>query len=240
MKCIYNTFIASNAYNKLKPHKGKSIICATLLIALLLYGCVKTPPNETVRISGKPVTEQQIMHMFSKDYAVLDWKPLTIGGALVVCKAPDSGDMRRFFLFWRDDETAYAQETYFVYNLPLVNIFYDADWQTKHCNYLSQYIIVEADGHKDALIFVMQNFDYEHKTAYEASPMYGIKPYDTLGTEPLTVHDPNWYKDYPMWVFDVPMEEIDETYALTYGDWVLTGEDIMNHTWQNGDAPIME
>ena len=220
--------------------KKRVIVFLMAITVLLLAACTKVSVGETIEIYGNPVTEAQIRQGASKELTVLDWKPLTVGGALVACKAADSGDDIRFFLYYTDGEKAYSRETYRIFDEPYVKIFYDADWQGKIKEYNSQYIVIEANGQKDVLIFVMQNYDHEHETAYVDSPMYGIEPSDTPGTVPMTVHDPNWFRDYPMWVFEVPMEDIDETYALTYGEWVLTAEDILNHTWQNGDAPIMK
>lgn len=239
MRCCNYGFMDCQACGKGKNRMVRLLFCILAITILLLSGCGKQSKDAIV-ISGNRITERQIMYVLTKSYTVVDWKPLCIGGALAVCKASESGDELRFYLCSRDEKMLYTQEIYYVTNVPTVRIFYEEDWQERIRNHLSEYVVVEANGKADLLVFVMQNYDLEEKTAYPDSPMYGIEPSDTLGTEPLMYHDPGWYQDYPMWIFEIPLDHIDETYALTYGDFVLTGEDIMNHTWQIGDAPIMK
>ena len=87
------------------------------------------------------------------------------------------------------------------------------------------------------MIFISPNVQYPC-VPYEESEWYEQIPTDSLGSEPLMIQHPRWRDNYPVWVFAIPEDRIDESYELHYVDYVLTGSDLLNNTWQNGDAPI--
>lgn len=74
---------------------------------------------------------------------------------------------------------------------------------------------------------------------YSESPQYGIEPYDTLESIPMKIIDDTasvsysglWHYGYPIWVFTIPEKQIDDSYELHFGDYVLTGKDIKTGTW---------
>ena len=66
---------------------------------------------------------------------------------------------------------------------------------------------------------------------YEESEWYGVEPADSLQTKPFRIQDPDWYEGFPVWIFDVPLDQITPEYSLTFGHFLLTGEEILNKTW---------
>ena len=85
----------------------------------------------------------------------------------------------------------------------------------------------------DILIFVMPNVNTGE--TYEESTEKDWVPYDTLDTDPFYFQDKMHHRNYPVWIFDIPEDSIDESYELHFGDFVLTGMDILSGTW---DHPI--
>ena len=66
-----------------------------------------------------------------------------------------------------------------------------------------------------------------------------LLPKDTLGTKALRFQQNDWHNGYPLWIFAIPLDQIDESYELCFGDYVLTGNDILNHTWHIGNATTL-
>ncbi len=78
---------------------------------------------------------------------------------------------------------------------------------------------------------------------YSECAEFGIEPYDSLNSAPIKILDETtgkaynelWHYGYPVWVFAVPYSEIDRSYELHFGDYVLTGKDIKSGTWSPGN-----
>jgi hypothetical protein len=66
---------------------------------------------------------------------------------------------------------------------------------------------------------------------FETTPDKDYVPYDNLNTEPLIIQDKDYQGNCPVWIFDLSAESVDENYELHYGDYVLTGKDLMSGSW---------
>lgn len=119
-------------------------------------------------------------------------------------------------------------------------IFYREDWeQQQDIEYPSsfQYYQNPENDKIDVLIAVGQN--YEEQEKYTESDNDKLLPKDTLGTKALRFQQNDWHNGYPLWIFAIPLDQIDESYELCFGDYVLTGNDILNHTWHIGNATTL-
>lgn len=117
-------------------------------------------------------------------------------------------------------------------------IFYRGDWEQLDDFYFPssfQYYTNPVNGEIDVLIAVGQN--HQRGTSYQASTDDKDTPEDSIGTEPLCFRQKTWNEGYPLWFFAVPLDEIDRDYTLRYGNYVLTGDDILSQSWKIGDAP---
>lgn len=56
-------------------------------------------------------------------------------------------------------------------------------------------------------------------------------PFDTLSTVAIEVPGEDTTKGYPAWYFVIPRSEITSDYRLYYGDYVLTGDDLLHFRW---------
>lgn len=83
----------------------------------------------------------------------------------------------------------------------------------------------------------------EEPTPYSGCAEFGIEPYDSINSVSMKVVDNTpgkaynelWHYGYPVWVFAIPYSEIDDSYELHFGDYVLTGKDIKSGTWSPED-----
>lgn len=124
-----------------------------------------------------------------------------------------------------------------------VPIFYDEDWEDRYTgedhytltSYDSGFVPLE--GQEGSLLLIEVFPNRVRDTAYEASEFFEIKPEDNLGTVPMEVFDADWNEGYPAWFFVLDPAEITEDYELRYGDFILTGMDILTDSWTIGDAP---
>lgn len=107
--------------------------------------------------------------------------------------------------------------------------------------YDSRFFFLDGRLGRDLFVIVTPAMKYK-LPPYAESLQYGIEPYDSLSTKPIKVVDDAsaeqytdlWHYGYPVWIFVIPEEKIDDTYELHYGDYVLTGKDIQSGTWSNG------
>lgn len=115
-------------------------------------------------------------------------------------------------------------------------IFYREDWE-KHSGIVYpssfQYYTNPLNDKVDILIAVGQNYE-DNQSFSDAED--GLAPEDTLGTKALKYQQKGWNNGYPLWIFAIPLEKIEESYELHFGDYVLTGNDILNHSWKIGNA----
>lgn len=104
--------------------------------------------------------------------------------------------------------------------------------------YDSHFFLLEGNLGRDVVVIVTPPMGRQ-LSSYSESSLYGITPYDSLGTMPMKVVDERtglhpgelWHFGYPVWIFVVPEKEITESYELRYGDNCLTGRDIISGTW---------
>ena len=89
------------------------------------------------------------------------------------------------------------------------------------------------------LICVLPNRE-QTDTDYQHSELYGLVPTDTLNSSPMEAMKSDWNDGFPTWFFVIEADQITEDYALQYGDFVLTGKDLLTNTWTIGNAPAME
>lgn len=120
-----------------------------------------------------------------------------------------------------------------------VPIFYDEDWDTKKnpstCpSYESGFMQILPEYGDAVLIMVFPN--RVPGVRFEDSEFNGLKPSDTLGSAPMKIHTPKWNEGYPAWFFLVENKDVDDSYELHYGDFVLTGADIRSQSWTIGNA----
>ena len=118
-------------------------------------------------------------------------------------------------------------------------IFYREDWERQNgIIYPSsfQYYTNPLNEKVDVLIAVGQNYEIDQSYP-EAED--GLTPEDTLGTKPLKYQQKSWNNGYPLWVFAIPLDKVDESYALRFGEYVLTGNDILDHSWKIGNAATL-
>ena len=224
----------------------KKVLITLIAVILLLTGCAKGSSAFTVHPNR--VKEQHLKTLLSDKMGleIVDWMPLQIGGALAACKnsIQNDPDLTTYpFMEYRlcsfDGKTIESRR---VYDTSMgkdgvdVYIFYDEDWESNNIVYKSKYIYVTGDAGTDVLVFVTPNFRIYSR---EKMTPADVEPWDTLQTKPMVLPDEDWF-DSPIWIFDLSLDDIDESYELHYADWVLTGTDILNKTWQIGDAPIMQ
>lgn len=110
--------------------------------------------------------------------------------------------------------------------------------------YDSHFFLLDGEQGRDVVIVVTPPMSRQ-LSAYSESSWYGITPFDSLDTVPMKVSDERtglhstelWHFGYPVWIFVVPEKDINETYELRYGDYVLTGTDILAGVWYNNGLP---
>ena len=126
-----------------------------------------------------------------------------------------------------------------------VPIFWQSDpdgTQSDAAEYDSNFFYIDGRLGRDVIVIVTPAREKE-LTAYSECAEYGVEPYDSLDSVPMKVVDETrgkafnelWHYGYPVWVFAVPYSEIDRSYELHFGDYVLTGKDIRSGTWSPGN-----
>lgn len=112
--------------------------------------------------------------------------------------------------------------------IPFVSIFYQKDGE-QYSTDCANYKLWPLENPTDVLIMVYP--DPWSTGIFEESQYYEFLPTDNLDTVPVCIQDAEWRGGFPVWVFDVPYEDIMEDYRLEYADYVLTGKDILSFNW---------
>ena len=233
----------------MRNHRIAVLLLLMAMLLTILCGCgpsdsqTESVGNASARASNKAVMNQlkNALNIGSDKFPA--WKNLPSGAVFafwdqgydptfnehqignVAIQAVD-GELQYKMVFLYDDNV----ET---------RIFYREDWERQNgIIYPSsfQYYTNPLNEKVDVLIAVGQNYEIDQSYP-EAED--GLTPEDTLGTKPLKFQQKSWNNGYPLWVFAIPLEKIDESYALRFGEYVLTGNDILDHTWKIGGAATL-
>lgn len=221
--------------------KVLQVLCVVLLAGTLLFGCTGT---DWLRYTASTQAERTFYRTFSQlGEDVAEQIQLRCGKTLVMCSAKndDGTTFLDTFIYQYDPSSNEAQTEWLS---PLqrgtVQIFYDEGWTYAKKHYNSFFQRVVNGTARDIVILVMPNRDPDKTYDTEQiAQLYNNPPHDSLDTVPFLVHNKSWEQDFPVWIFDVPAEKIDDGYELVFGSWKLTGSDILQVRWRIGDAPIL-
>ena len=233
-----------------------------LLLCFFLAGCsVINPQNTNTLGNGTADTTPAGTDSYKKVYAQLlenhtddcyGYTYLPKGGMLIMLYNPvnpyetDEMYLELLQIEITDGKVNGNGFMYLGYVKGKVPIFYDEDWQDRLSDEshetLTRYEsgfqhFQQNDGTELVLIAVFPN--RVTGVEYERSEFYQLKPYDTLGTVPMTVQAPEWNDGYPAWFFVVEEANVDDSYELHYDGFVLSGTDIHSNTWRIGKAEPM-
>ena len=234
----------------MRKHRNWSIVLLFVIVLTAFVGCKAFGYEEqhTGKESGKLSTGETMIKLENALRSGNDefpaWMELPSGAVFVVWDVgyddvikehqymtaaiqAVNGELKYRMVFFYDDNVQ-------------TRIFYREDWeQQKSMEYPSSFQYYQnPDNDKiDVLIVVGQN--YEERQKYTESDGDKLTPEDTLGTKPLCFQQDDWNNGYPLWIFAIPLEQIDESYELRFNDYVLTGHDILNHTWSIGNAATL-
>ena len=120
-------------------------------------------------------------------------------------------------------------------------IFYDEDWDTnpRWISYLSSFRRLKDSSGKESMVLIIVIPNSFVGQSYPESDYYQVEPSDSLNSVPMKIYRQEWMGGYPTWVYAISLEKITEDYELRYGEFVLTGTDILTDSWSIGDAKIM-
>lgn len=203
----------------------KRILAAFLILAMLsCTACSKLSPQRQAELE---LQMQTFIHQYETDEQYVSRLMLHAGGYLVVSDVTEdwfeckefSYDLLSIF-----DGEIDSEEEVFRQN-DAVDIFY----MKEEGNSFSSFVVYKGYIGTDYLIFVTPDMHYGW--TYETSPDRDYVPYDTLNTKPLMIQDEEYQSNCPVWIFDLAAASINEKYELHYGDYVLTGKDLMSRSW---------
>ena len=216
--------------------KRRSIILVLLLSVLLsLVACAKPAPQQQASFS-KTATQRQpeleqlmdkvMQKMQEECEPYVSHLKLHGGGYLVVFDiTQDWFDSKSFSynLYTIKDGELDVEEEIFRQNNSIVIFYYDLTGG------FSVFVPYEGFKGTDYLVYVCPDMSFGR--TFETTPDRDYVPFDTLDTKPLMIQDENYQGNCPVWIFDVPAQSVDESYELHYGDFVLTGSDLMSNSW---------
>lgn len=219
------------------------LLAALVLVVSLLYFFGHTIGRTPVRYGEAlqtEVEEGQITRFFGRHgWSVVSWMPVSSNETIVACDQVElfTGYRLRFFLYQITDNNEKATELNTV-NSETVTIFYDSDWYLWQKIYGSKIEYTDLFEGACAVIYIQPNYDVTEKD-YRESEFYGAEPWSNANLSPMLVQTSRWEGGFPTWVYFVPLNQIDADLQVHFGDWVLTGEDILTRSWHNGSAPAL-
>ena len=78
----------------------------------------------------------------------------------------------------------------------------------------------------DIILYIMP--DFGSGKSFDESSQRSWTPYDNLDSQPFFFQDMKYHDNYPAWIFDIPLDQIKKDYELRYGDYLLTGQEILD------------
>ena len=180
--------------------------------------------GENLNYSLARIDAWQINGKLKLDTTVIPW-----------AEEVDEVDLDPVWIFYGENE---------IDSVPLQEIL---DYPSEHLDafdnytdYYSHYFFLDGRFGRDVVIIVIPPMMVT-LPSYSDCPQYGIEPYDNLDSVPMKVLDKTsagkyidlWNCGYPIWIFVIPEQRIDDNYELHYGDLVLTGKDIQSGIWSS-------
>ena len=204
----------------------KRILLFVLFLAMMIccVSCSKLTPQQ---VADLELTMQSAVHGYQMEENFIAKLMLHGGGYLVVSDATEdwfgekefSYDILSIFDGKLDiEEEVFRQKD-------AVDIFY----MQEEGSGFSAFLLYKGYKGTDYLVFVTPDMHYGW--TYETSPDREYVPYDTLNTKPLMIQDAEYQSNCPVWIFDLAAASVNEKYELHYGDYVLTGKDLMSGSW---------
>ena len=237
---------------------GKKLFTLIAVLAILLIGCAKQPiPTDqtgtTEATEGqKPSAPDWNKVIQEKQDEIAAWSYMPDGGLLTLY------NMDRFV---EEEYGPYEGEPFYsLLQMEIVNgklkitelflvgpdedmtaIFYDEDWETNLMwkSYLSSFRRLKDPSGEESMVLIVVTPNRVIGQSYQESEYYQVEPSDSLNSTPLKVHQEDYMLGDPFWFYVIPIEKITEDYELRYGEFVLTGTDILTNSWSIGDAPVM-
>lgn len=201
------------------------VLIAFLLFAILAcVACAKLNPQQKAKLELQMNT---FIHQYETDEQYISRLMLHAGGYLVVSDATEDWFGSKYFsyniLSIFDGEVDTEGEVF--RNKNAVDIFY----MKEEGSGFSSFVVYKGYKGTDYLVFVTPDMHYGW--TYETSPDREYVPYDTLNTKPLMIQDEEYQSNCPVWIFDLAAASVNEKYELHYGDYVLTGNDLVSRSW---------
>ena len=198
------------------------LIPLVLSLAFACVSCSRLSPQKKVELED--MMHRAVLLLDAEDERYVSSLMLHGGGYLIVYDNsltwPEEKDFDYNIITIEDGEIVAKEYLFYEDYVP---IFYDQEGAYS--------VFIEYDGYAgtDYLVYVAPNMNYGR--SFKTTPDRDYVPYDTLKTKPLFIQDENYQKNCPVWIFDLDRSTITENYELHYGDFVLTGKDLLSFSW---------
>ena len=231
--------------------KTKLIICISIIAAVLLILLLCIPHSGQSDMLDQAMQQYMVKLKHELGDRLFAEKKLPSGGYLVIQREPaDFGptEPNRISLgfqqhTYRRTLTGYKAVSKYL-DIMCVSeatpIFFKSGWDEPWNNPEAENMTIcsfftELKGYKGSDIVIYVSANRTDDDFYESSEWYKVIPSDSLSNKPLLIHDIDWEHNFPAWIFVVPKDKLDGTYELHYGEYVLTGNDILSGTWTPQD-----
>lgn len=233
------------------------IITIAVLLAVVLSGCiapeskVTQSPTSTSQLTPSQSEPDWTKWIDARQDEIADWMYLPNGGILVLYDVarliekesdPVEGPFYRLLQAMFVNGKVNVTEQYLFGQIDgCVAIFYDENWTDNldRMTYLSSFRRIKDPLGNESAVMIVVTPNHSIGIPYQESDFYNIEPSDSLNSEPMKICLEDWELGDPFWFYVVPLENITEDYELRYGNYVLTGADILSGSWSIADAPIM-
>ena len=200
------------------------IVCVLIVAGIAVFFLLRNNRPRFHDDGVCPVVEQ-LLDQNSEQYD----KSFLLGekaGIAVALKEAYPYDIPEWYLLTETEQRKVVKEPIFTMD-PAVSTWIFTEENEKY--QFSCFEFHELDGKETVFIRVVPNFvPFE---PFSQSVHYKDVPEDTSGTAPLCFIDARCMWGNPTWIYVIPLENIDESYCLSYAGFSLTGADILSGSW---------